>query len=382
MVKAAADSDIDEKGMMKMSILFEQSTINGMTLSNRFVRSATWEGMAGDYGIVTHRLIETMAPLVTGGVGLIITGHSYVRPEGQATPWQLGIDNDEYIEGLQEMTEAAHAQGGTIVMQLSHAGTLAPERLIGQAPFAVSDFEGLAKSSRKEITVQDIQEIVNAFAEAAGRAKSAGFDGVQIHSAHGYLLNQFLSPIYNRRRDDYGGDIQNRSRIHREVYHAIRQTVGDDYPILLKINCRDFAERGLSLEDSLQVSIMLADAGLDAIELSGGLFTGGKFAPSRLAINSEEEEAYFRDECRVFKKNVTVPLILVGGVRSFEVAERLVIDGVTDYISMSRPLIREPDLINRWKSGDRRKARCISDNKCFGPGMRGKGIYCVNDRHA
>ncbi len=363
-----------------MSILFEQSTINGMVLSNRFVRSATWEGMAGEDGTVTPRLIEMMVSLADGGVGLIITSHAYVRPEGQAGPWQLGIDNDERIRGLREMTAAVHDRGGTIVMQVSHAGTFAPEKLIGRPPFAVSDFEGLARSPRREIATQDIRQLVAAFAEAAGRVKAAGFDGIQIHSAHGYLLNQFLSPIYNRRLDEYGGDSHNRSRIHREVYRAVRQTVGKDYPVLLKLNCRDFAENGLCLEDSLQVGMMLADAGLDAIELSGGLLTGGKLSPSRPLINSEEEEAYFGDEARVFKKNITIPLILVGGVRSIEVAERLVEDGVTDYISMSRPLIREPYLINRWKAGDRSKAHCISDNKCFGPGMKGKGIYCVNDR--
>ena len=360
-----------------MSKLFETSRINGMILSNRFVRSATWEGMATADGAVTSKLIETMTALARGGVGLIISSHAYVRPEGQAAPWQLGIHKDELIQGLQEMTKAVHDSGGKIIMQLAHAGNFAAKQLIGQPPLVVSDFEGLASSPRQEITTQGVREIVSAFADAARRAKSAGFDGVQIHSAHGYLLSQFLSPGFNRRKDEYGGDVRNRARIHLEVYQAIRQVVGQDYPVLIKLNCRDFVESGISLEDSLQVAKLLAHAGMDAIELSGGFITGGKLSPSRSGIDSEEKEAYFQEDARAMKKEIGIRLILVGGMRSFEVAEKLVQDGTADYISMSRPLIREPDLINRWKAGDRRRAECRSDNLCFKPGLDGEGIYCV-----
>ena len=360
-----------------MSKLFEESTLKGMHLSNRFVRSATWEGMAANDGAVTPKLIETMNALAGGGVGLIISSHAYVRPEGQAGPWQLGVYKDELIPGLREMAASVHERGGRIVMQLSHAGHFAAESLIGKPPLAVSDFEGLAKSPRKEITARDIREIVSAFRDAAGRAKAAGFDGVQIHSAHGYLLNQFLSPAFNKRSDEYGGNASNRARIHLEVYRAIREVVGNDYPILIKMNCRDFVENGLSLDDSVLAAGLLADAGLDAIEVSGGLLTGGALRPSRSGINSEEKEAYFKEDLPAFRKAVSIPLILVGGIRSFEVAERLVDDAMADYISMSRPFIREPDLINRWKAGDHRKAECKSDNLCYEPGREGKGIYCV-----
>lgn len=358
-----------------MSKMFERTEINGMALENRFVRSATWEGMAAGDGAVTPKLMATMTDLARGGVGLIISSHSYVRPEGQAGPWQLGVYKDELIPGLKEMTAAVHHNGGKIVMQLSHAGIFASSKLTGQAPLAVSDHEDGKKPCR-EITGQDIREIVTAFADGARRAKAAGFDGVEMHSAHGYLLSQFLSPVFNRRQDEYGGDIRNRSRIHIEVYRAIREAVGENYPVLIKLNCRDFVENGLSLEDSLQVGRMLADAGLDAIELSGGLLTGGKLSPSRPGIKSEEEEAYFREEARYFKNALGIPLILVGGMRSCQVAERLVTEGAADYISMSRPLIREPFLINRWKSGDLCRAQCKSDNLCFKTAMAGNGVYC------
>ena len=361
-----------------MSKLFESSLINGMDLPNRFVRSATWEGMAAEDGSVTPKLIETMVALAKGGVGLIISGHSYVRPEGQGGPWQLGIYKDELIHGLRKMTTAVHACGGKIVMQLAHAGYFASGQLTGQPLLVVSDFDGMTtESPRKEITAQDIREIISAFANAAQRAKSAGFDGVQIHSAHGYLLSQFLSPSFNKRRDEYGGSIHNRARIHLEVCHAVREAVGKDYPVLIKMNCRDFVENGLDLEESLQVARLLADAGFDAIELSGGTFNSGRLSPCRSKIDSQDREAYFREEASVFKREVDIPLILVGGMRSIEVAEQLMEDKVADYISMSRPLIREPGLINRWKAEDLRKAQCKSDNLCFGPGLEGKGIYCV-----
>ena len=360
-----------------MSKLFETTAINGMELSNRFVRSATWEGMATEDGAITPKLTEVLIALAKGGVGTIVTSHAYVLPEGQASPWQLGIYKDELVQGLQEMTAAVHGFGAKIVMQIAHAGKFAATPLTGRPPFVVSDFEDLSKSPRQEMTLDYIRNLAVAFGDAARRAKAAGFDGVQIHSAHGYLLSQFLSPAFNQRTDEYGGVLENRARIHMEIYQAVRTAVGKDFQVLIKLNCRDFAENGLSLEDSLQVGLMLVDAGLDAIELSGGLLTGGKMSPSRPGIKSQEQEAYFREEARAFKAEISAPLILVGGMRSFEVAERLVEDGVADYISLCRPFIREPALINRWKAGDRRPALCKSDNLCFAPGMKGDGIYCV-----
>jgi 2,4-dienoyl-CoA reductase-like NADH-dependent reductase (Old Yellow Enzyme family) len=364
---------------MPSSPLFETTTINGLSLPNRFVRSATWEGMATADGKVTPKLTETMVALSEGGVGLIVSGHAYVAKNGQASPYQLGIYDDSLIDGLAAMTAAVHETGGRIVAQLAHAGTFALEKAIGTAPVAVSVFDGLAKTPRAELSTEDIAALQEAYVAAAKRALSAGFDGIQLHSAHGYLLSQFLSPLFNRRTDNYGGAIDNRVRIHTEIIRAIRDAVGDDYPLLVKLNCEDFAEGGLTVEESIEAASAMVDAGLNAIELSGGLLTGGKLSPSRPNINKPEKEAYFQDAARAFKKELSVPLILVGGIRSPEVAERLLTDGTADYFSMSRPLIREPDLVNRWQSGDRSPARCISDNLCFRPGMTGKGIYCVTE---
>ena len=362
-----------------MTELFEHSSINGMKLANRFVRSATWEGMAADDGACTPKLIDLMVELAKGGIGFIISSHAYVSPAGQAGPWQLGVYNDALVPGLAAMAKAVHDNGGKIVLQLAHAGFFANAKLTGQTPMAPSNVEGFSKSARQEMTAEDIRDVVQAYGAAAKRAQNAGFDGVQIHAAHGYLLSQFLSPAFNRRNDAYGGDIRQRATALLEVLQQIRHTVGREYPVLVKMNCRDFIENGLVVEDSLEVATMLEAEGIDAIELSGGVLVGGKLSPSRVGIKSAEKEAYFQDDARAFKEKLGVPLILVGGNRSFQVAERLINEGMADYISMCRPLIREPALINRWRAGDLSKATCLSDNMCFKPAMKGDGIYCLTE---
>ena len=253
-----------------MSKCFEPGTINGLSLANRFVRSATWEGMATSDGAATPKLQEAYAALVEGEVGLIVTGHAYVAKPGQAAPWQLGVDTDERIPGLAKLTATVHDRGGKIVLQLAHAGTFASAKLTGGPPWAASALEGPDASPRREMSGGDIRALTTCFAEAAARAREAGFDGVQLHCAHGYLLSQFLSPLYNRRADEYGGGIENRARFPVGVVRAIRAAVGADYPVLAKLNGDDFVEGGLNAADALRAGGMLADAGLDAIETSGG----------------------------------------------------------------------------------------------------------------
>ncbi len=360
-----------------MKKLFETSRINSLEMSNRFVRSATWEGLATEEGAATPALIAMMQELVQGELGLIISGHAYVQARGQASPWQLGVYKDELLEGLRAMTEAVHEAGGKIVLQLAHAGCDALSDLTGMEPLAVSCFEGLVDGPCHEASEEDIQGLVADFARAALRAREAGFDGVQIHSAHGYLLNQFLSPAYNRRTDAYGGAIANRVRVHQEICTAIREQLGPSYPLLMKINSRDFVENGLSLEDSVQAVKILAGSGLDGIEISGGTRDSKEKVPSRMGIDSKDKEAYFQEEARAFREAVDLPLMLVGGIRSFDVAQRLVTEGPADYISLCRPLIREPDLIKRWKNGDRSPSSCVSDNLCFVPARKGEGLSCL-----
>lgn len=363
-----------------MARLFEPSTIQDLQLPNRFIRSATWEGLAGEDGTCTPELVNLMVELVKGEVGLIITGHSYVSPAGQATIKQLGIHNNSLIDGLREMTEAVHREGGRIVMQLAHGGLKADTRLTGTTPFGPSTGEGLLESPGREMTLDEIQDTIEAFGQAANRAKEAGFDGVQIHSAHGYLLSQFLSPAYNKRTDNYGGTIENRARALLEVLRNVRRNVGRYYPVLVKINSEDFLDGGLTLEDFIMVSVMLDRAGIDAVEVSGGTHFSGKFTPFRKRITFERDQAYFRNAARALKVKIKAPVILVGGIRSYFTVERLVSEGIADYISLCRPLIRQPMLIKQWQSGCLRKATCISCNGCLGVARSDKGLYCVEER--
>lgn len=363
-----------------MRKLFEETQINGMILANRFVRSATLEGLAENDGSVTPRLLDCMITLANGGVGLIISGHAYVQRAGQASFLQLGAYSDDLLPGLTAMADEVHKNNGKIVLQLAHAGVFANTKLTKVPSFAVSDIGETSKSPHSVLTLPDIKQIVQDFADGVKRAKKAGFDGVQIHAAHGYLISQFLSPAFNRRTDEYGGSIENRARILMEVLKSVRNSVGPDYPVMVKMNVADFIENGLELKDSVQAGKMLESEGIDAIELSGGVLTGGKLIPSRKGINSEAKEAYFLQEAKAFREKISVPLVLVGGNRSFKMAEKIIADGTVDYISMCRPLIREPGLINRWKSGDIAKSACISDNQCFGPALAGEGVCCVTEK--
>ena len=328
-----------------------------MVLPNRFIRSATWEGLATDEGHCTPRLLEIVTGLAQGGVGLVITGHAFVHPQGRHSRWQLGIYSDDLIANLQSMTRAVHENGGKIVVQLAYGGAY------------------LSRSRLQRMSVQDIREVVGYFGHAAARAQKAEFDGVQIFAAHGFYLSQFLCPRYNHRTDEYGGDIENRARALVETLHAVRKAVGGDYPVLVKLNGRDFVENGLVLEDAVWVGKMLEKEGIDAIELSGGLLNNPNVMDPK--IDAGKGEAYFLVEAREFKKVLTVPLILVGGIRSYDEARKLLQTGVADYISMSRPFICEPGLVERWKAGDLRKAACISCNNCFEQIKNGAGVSCV-----
>lgn len=362
-----------------MSKLFETTTIKNMTIPNRFVRSATWMGMAKEDGSMTPMLSDVMIGLAKGGVGLIITGHNIVGREGQAGPWQIGNYSDEHLAGLTDMVKAVHNAGGTIVSQLSHGGVFSAAQLTGTQPGGPSVIEGPEGPMCGEMTKDEISKAVKNYGEAAARAKKAGFDGVQIHAAHGWLLNQFLAPYYNKRTDEYGGTIENRARIVLEVLQSVRDVVGSQYPVLIKMNSEDLLEGGFSVGDMIQASLMLEKAGINAIEMSGGtiqaLYQGN---PDACFSKTVKEEVYWREAAKRYKAKVNVPLMLVGGIRSYEVAEQLVEDGTADYISMSRPFIREPGIINRWKSGDTTKSKCPSDNACMGPGMEGKGVQCVH----
>jgi len=364
-----------------LATLFEETTINGMTMRNRMMRSATWEGMCEKDGRPTGRLIKCYRDLAKGNIGLIITGYAFVRLDGKHNPGQMGIHTDDFAEDYEEMTRAVHEAGGKIAVQLVHAGGQTSSEISGRQPFAPSAVKvDQFPETPAELTREEITKIIIAFGEAARRARTWGFDAVQLHGAHGFLINQFLSPLTNRRTDEYGGIIENRSRFVLEVYLNVRVTVGDDYPVFIKLNAADYTVGGLEINDSVYAAKKLAEAGINAIEVSSGTSASGEKNPVRKKINKSENEAYnLKPACRI-KEAVSCPVMVVGGFRSYRVAEKAIRDYGMDYISMARPLIREPGLANRWLQGDRKRAGCISCNKCFIPGREEGGIYCVIEK--
>jgi 2,4-dienoyl-CoA reductase-like NADH-dependent reductase (Old Yellow Enzyme family) len=362
-----------------MAAIFEGTVINGMKIRNRLVRSATWEGMCAPDGRPTEKLISLYKDITEGGIGLLISGYTFVKPEGKQLAGTLGISTDSFKEDYKRLVKTVHDAGGSIALQLVHAGGQAiPDNTGGEliAPSAVMVPHYQAKP--RALSLTEINELINAFGEGAYRAREYGFDAVQLHGAHGYLINQFMSPHTNLRTDEYGGEIENRSRFVMEVYRKIRANVGDDFPVMIKMNCADNMEGGLQIDDGLYVAKSLSDAGIDAIEVSSGNSASGiKNGPLRMRINRPEKEAWNMPYALKVKKIVTCPVMVVGGFRSYEICEKAIKDDGIDYITMSRPFIREPGLALRWKTGDIAKARCISCNRCFKPGAEEGGIYCV-----
>jgi 2,4-dienoyl-CoA reductase-like NADH-dependent reductase (Old Yellow Enzyme family) len=367
------------KGKTMSRSLFDAVTIGTLRLPNRLVRSATWEGMCADDGRPTARLAGLYRRLVRGGVGLIISGYTFVRADGKQLPGKMGIHTDDLLPALCDLTDVVHEEGGRIFCQLVHAGAQASAKTIGSQPLAPSAVPAPNYAEvPREPSVAEIGELVTAFAEGARRAQAAGFDGVQLHGAHGYLINQFLSPLMNRRVDLYGGSLVNRMRFLEEVCAAVRRQVDPDYPVTIKLTAADHLPGGFEFAEAMQVAQRLEELGIDAIEISSGTAASGKEGPVRQGIDRPDQEAYNAVYARRLKKAVGVPVMVVGGLRSGAVLRRLLEED--DLFSLSRPLIREPDLVSRWRQDENYRATCISCNGCFRPGLKGEGIYCVVDR--
>lgn len=351
--------------MAMSSALAQPIGIGGLTIKNRLVRSATAERLAKKDGSIDDKMVPLYRTLAEGGVGLIITGHAFVRLDGKASGRQSAIDTDDKVPMWRQVTDAVHQAGGTIAMQISHAGRQTTEAAIGQKPVAPSPVPMPATGETpRALTPKEIGEIVTAYGEAARRAKAAGFDAVQLHGAHGYLISQFISPYLNQRQDEWGGSPEKRRRFVLEIYDEVRRAVGEAFPVFIKINCRDCVEGGLEPEESSRIAAALVEKGLCAVEISGG--TGDAWdAIIRRDVMPGRNEAYFERYVEPFRKAVDVPLMLVGGMRSPSVMERIVSEGVVDFVSLCRPLVREPDLPAQILAGRTEPARCISCTKCM-----------------
>ncbi len=386
-----------------MSILFKPSSIGQMTLKNRIIKSAFIENMATPNGLPTEDTLRYYERLARGGVGLIITGMAYVNRLGKGQPLQHGADTDEMIPAWRRITDSVHGLGGKIAMQIVHCGRQTnPKALTAPQAVAPSPALNLYYHSRsRAMTGDEIVQTIKDFGDAAARVKEAGFDAVQVHGAHGYLVSSFLSPLTNRRRDEWGGDAARRFRFPADVYTAVRRAVGSDFPVLYKLNADDGIWFGLRPGESFPAAQQLAQMGLDALELSGGIFEGflytcrGSMPSDLIALNRSSivrqcfavlfklqktflpfKEAYFLPYAAKLKPALKIPLILVGGIRTPETAERILETGAADFISMGRPLVREPDLPSKWLSGRRVAAQCSSCNRCAGEEDRGNKAKC------
>ncbi len=351
-----------------MSLLFEPFEIGSMEIRNRFMRSPTTSYWSDERGVIRSEIINLYRRLAEGDVGLIVKGHTYVADAGKAHKGMAGISSDIHVPRLRELTDAVHEHGGKIVAQLNHAGYKSMVDRAGPSEYREADWKARA------LTVDEIHDTVDAFGDAAQRSMDAGFDGVQIHGAHGYLVSQFLSRLANRREDDYGGSLENRMRLLNEVYDEIRAKVGGCIPVLIKLNCDDFSPSGFTVEDSIEVAKALSKRGIDAIEISGG-GVGQVVEIRRVRARPDDpelSEANFAGHAAKIREAIKPKTIaLVNGIRSRRCMEAILEKDVADLISMSRPFIREPNLVQLLEAGQP-AATCTSCDACSAPGVFGE----------
>ena len=352
-----------------MTDLFEETRIKNLELKNRLIRSATHEGMSDEHGFPDPSLFKLYERLAKGGVGLIITGYAYVSKDGISPLYRMqAIDRDEHIGKYRELVNMVHEKGAKIAMQIAHCGRQTNESTIGAQPIAPSAvLDTSSNVMPREMTEDDIERIIEDFAQGARRVKEAGFDAVQIHCAHGYLLSSFISPHTNRRADRWSGSTENRVRIVREIYQRCRAQVGNDYPILIKYSAYDKMENGLKPEEGVIVGQMMADMGFDCIEVSAGIFEdGGSTMFGDNPIGARPSQAFNRHAARALKRNVNTPVMLVGGITDPKIMREIVESGDADYISMCRAMISDPALPRKILEGKFEPARCIQCNLCSG----------------
>lgn len=318
-----------------MSYLLKSLKAGHLELDNRLVMPPMATAKAEVDGKVSRGVLDYYAEKTKGGyISLVIIEHSFIKADGKASENQLSVSDDSVVEGLKELADVIHGNKSKAVMQINHAGGGTTEEIIGTTPVAPSALANPRRGTMpREITREEIKDIIDAFKNAARRTKEAGFDGVEIHSAHGYLLNQFFSPLTNKRTDEYGGDIMNRIRIHLQVIEAVQSAVGEGFPILLRLGASDFMEGGSSIEDSKIATQEFEKAGVNVIDISGG-FCG-------YSVPGLTGQGYFASLTEEIKKVVSIPVILTGGITEVQAAEKLLADGKADLIGVGRAILKD-----------------------------------------
>jgi 2,4-dienoyl-CoA reductase-like NADH-dependent reductase (Old Yellow Enzyme family) len=394
-----------------MPKVFEESVLAGMTFSNRIIRSATHEGMADECGRPLEELAKVYARLALGGVGAIITGFAVVQRNGRLLPNTLMFDKDEYIEDYRKILEPVKGYGAPVILQLAHGG--------GQIDPVLTKIEAVAPSKLKyplngalarAMSESEIEEVIENFVKAVVRAKAAGFDGVQLHAAHGYLLSEFLSPCCNRRKDKWGGNTEGRFRIISDIIKGAKHELRN-YPILMKFNAYDGDRNGMTIPEAIKIAKLFEKAGGDAIEVSsGGIALGFQYArmtkfPVEAIMNMHHSQRnksalskkilsalipfavkmlkplhnYNVAAAFEIKKHVNIPVIVTGGIRNFAAMESILEKGQADYISLCRPLIIEPNLVKKFKEGKQDRSKCIDCGYCLVGSIESQ-LYCYHGK--
>ena len=348
---------------------FDPVELMGLKLRNRFIRSATMEGMATAEGFPSPELIDLYRDIAKGGTALISTSAGLPDPAwSMGLPSQLALHPNADLSAWETLTRPVHKEGACISLQMS------PVMIMGGRLVGPSEY----RDNVHALTIEEIAHIISLYAGMAALAREVGFDAVQVHAGHGYGLSQFLSPHFNRRDDAYGGSTKNRARIFVEIRKAIADQAGTDFPVWIKMNSLDGIPGGLTPDQAAPYAPLLEEVGYGAIEVTGGAIGGSHDSRGPLE-KSQWFEGYYLEGAAKVKAATTLPVSAVGGIRNLEMIEGILSKGIADMISLSRPLIREPDLINRWTGGDRSPARCISCNGCLAVMMKGKGLFCVQE---
>jgi 2,4-dienoyl-CoA reductase-like NADH-dependent reductase (Old Yellow Enzyme family) len=390
-----------------MSNLFTPIKIGDLEVKNRLAYSATYEGLAQESGEATEEMVARYRTAARGQVGLIISSHLYVHPLGRTRRHQAGIDADDKVAGLREIPRAVHREGGKILFQLAHAGIQTSKDVIGRTPLGPSRVgrDPIKFVKPKKMSEGEIQDAILAFGQAARRTAEAGADGVQLFAAHGYLINEFLSPFFNRRRDDWGGSDRNRFRFLNEVFLEVRRALPKGMPILVKMNAHDYTpQEGITPPLAAKYAGWLKDLGIAGLEVScGSVFYSfmntcrgdvpvreflmalpwwkrpfGRIVLKRLAPKCQFQDAYNLEAAKIIKAALgEIPLLLVGGLRRVSQMEEILEQGYADLISMSRPFIRDPFLVKHIREGADRVA-CVSCNRCLAAALNEMPVRCYN----
>ena len=386
-------------------ILFEPFSIGTLAIPGRVIKSATSETMATEDGFATDRHVGFYEPLARAGTPLLITGNIYVGRDGQSTPRQLGADSDDKIAALARLTAAVHRHGALIFAQLSHCGRQVVPPFVGRREaVSASDVKDLMTGTKpRPLGIDEIRRVVDDFGAAAARCKAAGFDGIQIHAGHGYLVSQFLTSYTNRRTDVYGGTLEGRTKFLRDIHRAIRDRVGAGYPVMMKLNGSDWLplRAGLKTDELIEVAKLLERDGIDAVEISVGHYESGfpvirgtfgrclramvkgsvryvpfprrqlvtLFWPLIAAVSNliwSRREGYNLDYAREFTAALRIPVICVGGFATRAAMEAAIEGGLCDAVSCARAFIADPFLYRHLRDGGTPRPACVFCNACSG----------------